>query len=276
MNPPFSWRALDAARYRQTTGRAVAPGDYATPVVDQHSAGWCGCCYLVAVVQCAEDRGHVALGSPTPRYRVSLQHVMDHFNAYAADADAWNACQGGDPLSVAQCLQTGECPLKVEPPPTRWWGFPVRTKPRCMVSDAPFRIHSVRRLSNFADVVRALETEGPLVLELGAATVRSVDSAGVVTDLAYCAPDHAVAVVGHQTSPTGTRCWIVRNSWGASRVPSDVPEPMGCVGTGFNTCTVRWSPWTGIPGSPGYFLLPMTHSNLHTGAPWISVGVSPR
>ena len=58
--------------------------------------------------------------------------------------------------------------------------------------------------------VRALLLrDGPVVLEVNARTLKSVDARGRVQDLTPRPSNHAVCVVGWEGD-----CWIVRNSWG--------------------------------------------------------------
>ena len=261
MSANFSWRAYDPRA--DPRARGLARGSYATDMFDQHSVGWCGCCYIVAVVQTIEDRGHVRLGA---RHRVDMQTVLDHFHAnHAGDGDAWNACHGGHPAHVIECLASGACPLRSDSAST-WRGHPARTS-RTPLSDAPFRVVGVRRVPSSA-VAAEILAHGPVVLEICAATLKSVDAAGVVTDLSYCSANHAVAVVGW-TTRNGVLCWIVRNSWGRARVPAAIPDDLACVSETLNACDVVWEYWVGDPRDPGFCYLPASHPALHLSHPWI-------
>jgi hypothetical protein len=268
---PLTWRAITDAT---TPHPRVPNGRYASDAVDQHAASWCGCCYLVAAAQTVQDRAHIALARarvPHARPRVSLQSLLDHFVEFDAGL-GWNACHGGFPLHVLHCLADGRCPLVLARVPNEpWFGFP-RAVERCPRPDAAeWRVVHPRRVRP-EDVLDAL-LDGPLVLEVSAETCKRVDARGVTVDLTPRPSDHAVSVVGWTHAPgDGTRCWIVRNSWGAARVPRDVPDDMDvCVGRGHNTCSVAWEPWSGMPSEPGFLLLPTSYAPLHADAPspWV-------
>ena len=292
--PHFSWRRV---RAEDAAAARAPPGSYAARAFDQHSMSWCGCCYLVAAVQCAEDRGHVAAarraaaaGAPPPRRaRLSLQRALDHYGALDAEP-GWNACHGGFSLHVFRCMAEGRCPLVAPPPHPEWRGHP-RPVSATPLSTAGLRVVRPRRLA--PDAVRAeLLARGPVVLEVNAATLKSVDARGVVTDLAPRGPNHAVAVVGWTTrapaaageageageggaAGAGVACWVVRNSWGARRVPRALPSDFGCVSHEGNACEVEWEAWSGDPADPGFVLLPMAFAPLHATAPspWVAADV---
>ena len=104
----FSWReGSDAARV------GLPEGVYAGAPVNQHEVSWCGCCYLIAVVTCLEDRAKIALLRSGKRYpgqilslRLSHQHLMDRFQGWHAEP-GWSACHGGYPLHVLKCIMEG-------------------------------------------------------------------------------------------------------------------------------------------------------------------------
>lgn len=270
----FSWRAVRAS------DGAAPPGRYAAEAVDQHRASWCGCCYMVAAVQCVEDRLHVARArsarAAPGRVRLSLQHVLDHFVELDAEP-GWNACHGGFPLHVFECMGRGACPL-VEEGGLRgrpvWRGHP-RPVDRTPVDAAPrFRVANARRVPP-DEVTRELLDRGPIVLEVSAHTLKKVDGRGVATDLTPRAANHAVAVVGWR-DVDGEPCWIVRNSWGASRVPRAVPRDVSCVSRDGNDCEVEWEPWSGDPTDPGFALLPCSYAPLRRAdgvSPWVAADV---
>lgn len=272
----FSWRRVRRGEYERLTGRALPAGVYAGDVVDQHVASWCGCCYLVAAVQCVEDRARIAhtkrTGAAPPSLRVSMQAVMDHFREWDAPTPGWNACHGGFPLHVLECLARRECPLLLEGP-SRWFGF-ARTTTRCLRSDATFEVRRARRLPP-SQVQHSLLHDGPLVLEVNADTLKAVTPGGLVYDLTPRDPNHAVCVVGW-TTRHGVMCWIVRNSWGTRRAPRALPDDLSCVANGYNVCSVEWEPWRGTPDDPGFVLLPASFPPLHRTqlSPWIVADVA--
>ena len=65
-------------------------------------------------------------------------------------------------------------------------------------------------------VLEEIYARGPVVLEINAQTLKSVDREGIVTDLAPNVPNHAVSVVGWKQTSRAGPCWIVRNSWAST------------------------------------------------------------
>ena len=262
----FSW-------LRTRSHPDVPDGTYAGASFDQHSLGWCGCCYIVAVVQAVEDRAHIALPH-MPRSFIDMQAVVDHFNhSQGRWEDDWNACHGGYPLHVGECLVSGVCPVRVSTAaPRRWFGHPSRTD-RTPLSNVPFRVTHVERMAT-ADVREELFRRGPVVLEISGETIKSTDRAGVVTDQTPRPANHAVSVVGWTTTHAGL-AWIVRNSWGRNRVPRAIPDDVHCVNEDGNRCEVEWEYWVGDPDASGFCYLPMSHPTLHTSDPWIVPHIAP-
>ena len=168
-------------------------------MINQHSKGWCGACYLVCAVQCIDDRGYIASvrsagGRKVARRTVSLQSVMDHYQVYqgSKEEDGWNGCHGGWSSEVFQCFVDKECPLAFEAGggAFSWSGF-VRSV-RSMVSPTVgYQVvsHSVLPPN---EVPHRLVAEGPVVLEISADVCLSLDERGVCTDLTPRSPDHAV------------------------------------------------------------------------------------
>lgn len=283
----FSWRAV-------TAHPTTPPGRYAGDALDQHGHGWCGACYLVAAAQVVEDRASIARARREGRLaaappRISLQTLMD-FHRERDVGGEWNTCRGGFSLHVFECLVDRTCPLVLEesaaapaagsaaapvaPAGGRaWLGFP-RRRERCPVPDAPLRPTRARRIAPAA-VAREVHARGPVVLEINAQTLKSTDARGVVRDLTPRDPNHAVAVLGWTAAVDGgERCWIVRNSWGAT-VPTDLPTDLACVGWDRNECEVAREPWRSDPADPGVCYLPQRFAPLwETGvSPWVAVDV---
>lgn len=244
----------------------VPNGSYASTAFNQHSMGWCGCCYIVAVVQAVEDRGHIAHPCDV-RHTVDMQTVVNHFNTSASEEDdaQWNACHGGFPEHVVECLMSGVCPL-VTTHHKRWLGYPLRTE-KTPLGTAPYRVTGVKRIPT-RDVMDEIYQRGPIVLEINAQTLKSCDREGVVTDHAPNTSNHAVAVIGWKQTHAGPS-WIVRNSWGQNRVPVTIPDDVLCVNEDGNRCEVDWEYWTGDPNLSGFCYLPMSHPSLHMSDPWI-------
>lgn len=278
----FSWRDV------RRSSSSLPPGKYAADPLDQHANGWCGSCYVVAAVQCVEDRAYVArvkqslardertttarssLLSPLPpRLYIHLQAVLDHHKEEDRHP-GWNACHGGVPLRVFECLQD-RCPLQLTyrgGPARAMLGHPRRdaaVSPSLSSSSPPILVTDAQRVPH-ASVRALLLRDGPVVLEVNARTLKSVDARGRVQDLTPRPSNHAVCVVGWEGD-----CWIVRNSWGTHRVPVDVPEDVACVSEDGNACEVRWERWVGDPRDPGTCLLPMAFAPLDEVAPcpWV-------
>lgn len=254
----FTWRDVHSHPH-------VPDGSYAGTTFNQHRMGWCGCCYIVAVVQTVEDRGHITRPNDT-RHTVDMQTVVDHFNtSQTLETQRWNACHGGDPVHVIECLVTGACPV-VTTRRKRWLGHPLRTS-NTPLGTAPFRVTGVERTSTH-NIMDEIHKRGPVVLEISAQTIKTVDSMGVVTDRSPNPPNHAVSVVGWKSTHAGP-AWIVRNSWGQHRVPKSIPNDLQCVDIHANRCDVEWEYWVGDPHAPGFCYLPMSHPLLHMSDPWI-------
>jgi hypothetical protein len=244
----------------------LPPGSYATDIFDQHALSWCGCCYLVAVVQAVEDRGHILLGGE--RHRIDMQTVLDHMREDEL-GPTWNACHGGYPEHVVACMASGQCPLRTSVC-RRWVGHAMPTH-RTPLSDAPYHVMGHDELVCAADVARELVAHGPVVLDVCAQTLKAVDAQGRVTDMEERTLNHAVSVIGWK-HVGGVLCWIVRNSWGKHRVPAALPDDLGCVTLHGNACEVQWEYWVGDPKDPGFVYLPVAHPGLHGThpSPWLA------
>lgn len=273
----FDWADVHARQHgKLVPDRPPLPasGSYAAPLFDQHAVSWCGCCYIVAAVQCVEDRGNIAVARATgrrvPRVVPDMQAVLDHFQDPVLGID-WNVCHGGHADRVAACLATGACPLLHD---TRaWHAHPTRPAPRCPRSTVPYRVVAARHLPH-AEVAAALLRDGPLVLDLNARTAKTLDAEGVVADLTPRSANHVVSVVGWRTHPHHGPVWIVRNSWGQKRVPKSLPDDLGCVTWDANACIVEWDRWIGDPRRPGFFYLPMSYAPLEAAeSPWLAIEV---
>jgi len=265
----FSWRKVHGTKYTHETGVRLSSGMYAADVFDQHSVSWCGCCYIVAAVQCVEDRGFILMrkrSARSSRYYIDMQRILDHFDDLTL-GPGWNACHGGFPLHVLGCMKSGACPLMTRTSKT-WFGHP-RNHSVSPIGDAPYRVSGGRRV-DASQVRQHLLHDGPIVLEINGVTVKSTDKHGVVQDMTHRTPNHAVSVIGW-TMHKRVRCWIARNSWGQFRVPRAIPDDLTCVSRDKNTCRVDWEYWVGDPSKPGFFYIPEELTALHvtTPPPWI-------
>lgn len=248
----FTWQRVPGRLFR-------GPQSFVTNAFDQHSVSWCGCCFVVAVVQCVEDRGHIRLGR---RVRIDMQTMVNH----VSEVLGTNACRGGLPVDVLTCIMNGTCPLMRAQQRTRWTGRPERVF-RTPMSDVPYTVTGIDDGIYSHDVRDIIRRDGPVILLVNSDTLKTVDARGVVTDLAFKPLNHAVTVVGWRDDDT----WIVRNSWGRMRVPSALPDNLDvCIDDATVECDVEWEYWIGDPRNPGFLYLPMTAEALQPPhAPWI-------
>ena len=270
----FSWQEIEPFVYKNITGIDIAPGIYSSPPIDQHRTSWCGCCYMVSVLQMIQDRCHVIIGKTfnnqimNPWIRLDVQQFLNDYQSYKGPyTSKWNACRGGLPLSVMNAIQDGGCPLIFEH--LKWVGFPQKDYIK-KETNMKIKILESSRIIPTKSIRKVLVKEGPVVLSINAGILKNLDENGVVKDYKTSAvSNHAVSVVGW-TQRSGHDCWILRNSWGKERVPKSLPDDLNCVTTESNICTVEWESWKGDPLNPGYVLLPMSYPPLNddTDSPW--------
>lgn len=267
----FDWGDVDGECYFLITGDRLPSGCFVGEVFDQHSSSWCGCCFLVSATQMVEDRMRISLskkrGISSSKDKVDLQAVMDEF--YDSEM-GWNVCHGGFPFEILECIRDGRCPLLWRRRGEGEWLGYARIRERCRAPFGREPLSSVRRIQE-RDVKQDILTYGPIVLEVNAATLKSADDEGVLTDLTPRASNHSVTVIGWKE-----RGWIVRNTWGLERVPTDIPSDLGCVARGRNDCEVEFEEWVGDPLRRGHVYLPFAFEPLHDSAnpPWISAIVN--
>lgn len=244
----FTWQ-----RVRTRFGGTVS---FVSDAFDQHAVSWCGCCFVVAVVQCIEDRGHILMRKRTP---LDMQGMLNH----VSHAFGKNACRGGLPEDVLKCIIHGSCPLMRRR--GCWTGRPQPVT-HTQSSNVPFVVTGIDKAIYSHMVKDILRKDGPVILMINSDTLKAVDGKGVVTDLTYKVMNHAVTVVGW----TEDDMWIVRNSWGRMRVPTALPDNLECVDDDNIECKVSWEYWIGDPNNPGFLFLPMTAEALQPpNAPWI-------
>ena len=269
-----------ATVYHRAFGKRIALGCYTSPIFNQHMARWCGCCYLVAVVQMIQDRMHITLGLDEPEsimfpcFQFNMQLALDSYNAHerALRGDSWNACTGGMPTRVLTAIVSGKCVLRLMADTTIWMGHPC-------AFDADKRVDHHANIDlelgetlpvRAEDIQKRLFKYGPLVLGIDSLCLRDPHLAsrrGRVDGSTVGKRDHAVTVVGWRAID-GVRHWIVRNSWGVERVPTARPATT-CVGTDFNKCDVATEAWTGDPHNPGHAYVPFDHPTLRgSPSPW--------
>ena len=264
---------MNSFNWKNLVNHAVLPnGNYIGDVVDQHEKGWCGCCYVVCAIQMIEDRFRIEFSKTfhkSPRLKhVDIQTIMDYFEEAT---EGWNVCHGGYPLSVLGCMQDRTCPI-VWSNESDFLGYSRDELTKCSAPN-PYaeRIHILnpRRISEHEVEEQILEY-GPVILEINGDTLKKYNARGIVSDLSPQEPNHAVTVVGWEEDN-----WIVRNSWGTKKVPTEIPSDLKCVARGKNDCSISWSNWSGKKDDPGYILLPKSFKPLHEIAisPWIVADV---
>lgn len=269
--PPLEWSWHDVGA-EAAAERRVLPGCYTMRAVDQHRAGWCGACYLMAAVQMITDRWHVAIGERgsdleaqmRPFVSLDAQRALDEYDAVRNAAQVqpgWNACRGGDPMRVLAAIQAGSVVLYHAPDDgAAWRGYPSvlgRTQGYGSAESlrAAIRIRDFGRLPRDRKaVMEAIYSGGPVAVTINAQCLLRCDADGVADTSTQYAPNHVATLIGW-TRRAGELLWICRNSWG-ELVPDSLPEYTGCVQRGANACDLRWKPWKGVPSMPGHVLIP--------------------
>ena len=225
---------------------------------DQHSMSWCGCCYLVAAVQCVEDRGSTsrpraarprraaaaatAAGAPLAAARARpLRRARRRAGVERVPAAASRCtCSAAWPRGAARSSRPRRPPVARPPAHARRDGAlrrgPARGAP------APPRARRGARGAPRARARRARGERGDAQERRRARRRRRPRAARA---------HHAVAVVGWTTDAAAGPCWVVRNSWGARRGARALPSDLGCVSHQGNACEVEWEPWSGDPRDPG-------------------------
>lgn len=274
----FSWQRIhDDPR--------LPSGNYADNVMNQHAGGWCGACYLVSTAQMIRDRVHIALArrhkKRVPAPRGDFQRLLERFDGWNAQP-GWTACRGGYPEFVLDCMRAdAACRsfLSLEESSSSSSSLlgHVRFLERLLPPPPPpsvieYELGDVERVQD-SDVRAALRRDGPLLLEISAKTVKSVDDRGIVQDLTMRDVDHVVCCIGWTRLRDGCDAWILRNSWGKKRAPMRLPQ---CAATGSNDpteCDAQWIPWRGDPQNLGFFYLPCVYTQQSPITHWISASV---
>jgi len=177
-----------------------------TPVKNQ---GGCGSCWAFSTVETLESHLAIATGEAAPI--LSPQQVV--------------SCAP----NPNQCGGTGGCAGSIQP-----LGFNY-TKTAGITTEANYpyqgvtgtcqqsKIKSVAqndgyiklKVNDYASMVSAVATKGPLAISLAAGGFGWQLYGGGVLTKCDCDQDHAVQLVGYGTDPKKGDYWLVRNSWGA-------------------------------------------------------------
>ena len=263
----FDWREVRGSDNALSRGqKCLFEGSFVSRVLNQHQTKWCGCCYLLSVIQCLQDRlnVHDHCTSTKTRTEFELQVIMDEYDRITSSGMSWNACLGGQPSDVIGCLERRELPLVPGDSMRDWSGYPreVVGPKDDYENDCrhAIRVESIDT-SSFSypdDIQGEIWQHGPVVLNINATNLLQLNADGIVeNEIDIRRANHAVCVVGW-TVKRAQSMWIVRNSWGRHQVPTHIPEDKTCVRRGRNECDVEYTEWVGDVAHRGYCYLPMS------------------
>jgi hypothetical protein len=275
----FTWQKVDSSEYKKISGTEISSGCYTSLPINQHKSSWCGCCYMVSVLQMIQDRIHVKLGKKNktrmfPWIIFDLQSMLDHYQLYKAPySRGWNACKGGIPLNLLNAIETQKCPL-VFSKNEEWFGHP-REINYVKETNIKITVNNSKRIIPTSSVDERILNHGPVVLSISGELLKNIDENGFVNGTKVMKANHAVSVVGWLYKH-GKKYWIARNSWGEKEVPVSFPDDMSCVTTTGNNCKVKTEKWTGDPHNPGFVYIPSDYILLNDdeNSPWFEAEVS--
>lgn len=171
--------------------------------------GQCGSCWTFATAESVESAWAMATGKLVD---LSEQQILD-CTANPNDCGGSGGCGGGTAeLALDQIIKTGG--LATE------WTYPYQsysgTNETCKTSTpfAKVQKYVVLKSNDYADVLNAIATVGPLAISVDASAWSQYES-GIFDGCNYVNPDldHAVQLVGFGTDPKLGDYWLVRNSW---------------------------------------------------------------
>jgi len=184
----------DAVDWRPTLG----------PARDQ---GECGSCWAFAAVAGLE---HAVYQSSGVHVDLSEQHLVDCSWLYGN-----RGCQGGRLAGTLRYLTRASVCSETQYPYT---ALGLRQPPSCRtLSRTCVTTPRVQRLVPVKSE-RALQealVQGPVVIAMHANAVFHTYANGVYDGPCSGFVNHAVLLVGYNTSSTGVPYWVIRNSWGA-------------------------------------------------------------
>ena len=285
----------DSDAYRRATGVPLRAGKYASDAVNQHSDAYCGCCFLVATLQCVQDRFNikhapqVLIGTDFRVHHFDLQAAVDEYSE-AHDRDqkrletsgvrvsretsrGWNACMGGDPLDVGQALAADAFRLRRAHPWTQWSSRACGATPRLPIETREYPVLAVHPLpqDDLAGLKRAL-LRGPLVVGVRAKGLWQLLDGGVPQECGSSGGadrDHVVSVLGW-TLHGGAEHWVARNSWGDGRGSRIYSRPADV-----RLCTPRCDTDSSSRGSPTCASEPIEWHNRSTREGIVLIPVEP-
>eukprot|EP01112_Ceratiomyxa_fruticulosa_P021054 TRINITY_DN7331_c0_g1_i1.p1 TRINITY_DN7331_c0_g1~~TRINITY_DN7331_c0_g1_i1.p1 ORF type:complete len:388 (+),score=79.13 TRINITY_DN7331_c0_g1_i1:471-1634(+) len=182
-----------------------------TPVKDQ---GDCGSCWTFGTTETIESHFALATGF---LLELSEQMILDCV-PNPNDCGGNGGCGGGTPeLIFGTILENTWTGLMSE------WFYPYvshdgKNQPNCLFNasyvESEIDGYQVLPANQYAPVMAALATIGPLVINVDASVWNSYES-GVFNGCNQTNPDidHVVQLVGYGTDPKLGDYWLVRNSW---------------------------------------------------------------
>ena len=302
----WNWDAVTQAQADAWSGRTnhrLPPGRYASAPMNQHAKGYCGCCFLVAAVQCVQDAYNIRDGYAVPLadkrvHHFDMQSAVNDFSAvhkthmreleeagmllHAPSQIEWNACMGGEPIEVLKALVSRRMTLKLRHGGATWDSC---AQPSDQHEPDGYGIAAAEFIAcDNVEALRRAVLRGPVVVAVRASALWQLRDGIPVAcgNVAGADRDHVVAVVGWRVV-RGERHWIVRNSWDRMvwEQPADVRKCMvSCQSETPAACQTRQVVWENDYEEPGFLLLPMDmHANCAgiydepTG--WVELEVSP-
>lgn len=283
----WSWSRItvkDSKLWSAQFGKALGHGSFTSTIFNQHMSRWCGCCYLIATLQCIQDKMNILLSTLQPDeiahpfIKLNVQIALDAYNDLRqANHPDWNACLGGDPKILIEAIQNEKVPLILAGAEGfAWYGHPrsVTDLPKTQV----FLKHEEIVLENVVESIQqAIFEFGPLVLGINANCMsdsKISERRGVIDTTVSGPRNHAVSVIGWKQI-NGNPHWICRNSWGKTNAPMQKPQDMTCVSTNRNACSVDKIVWKGDTSMPGYFYVPFDYGPIGGNpSPWYFFCVS--
>lgn len=286
---PKTWNWFDVSKEEASSwsfafGRKLLPGVYASQAINQHETGYCGCCFMIASIQCIQDAYNIRYGNHG-KSSDEFDHRIFHFDMNKAMNDftrihkanvvtmenagmqihnkasrEWNACMGGDPIDVLNSLADKRMMLKLRHGHTKFAS--------CTIDDEQENFrggYSIRSCSYLMfDDILTLKREilkAPVIVGIRALNLWDIQN-GVVNNCngsAGADRDHVVCIVGWKEHH-----WICRNSWGNENHaivwsrPDDVRGCMTqCGKSKDRTCQTNQIVWKNDFEIPGVFLVPM-------------------
>jgi len=171
----------------------------------------CGSCWAFSAVGALEG-GWKLLGSNNKLYNLSAQQLVD-----CSEPQGNGGCLGGlMDWAFNYTMQYGSC---------EWENYPYAAKTEeCKAFKCKNVINTTGcvnlwtgNISTTEDLLEEFAGYNPVSVAVSAGNMIWMSyGGGIIDDLeCYDEVDHGVLVVGYNTSESGVKYWIVKNSWGA-------------------------------------------------------------